>query len=193
MREDLPREQPPQIEVIIAALESLEHARVVRRVDDCRHCREVLRGGPQERGTADIDLLDHVVGRDVGPRGGLAKRVQVHHDQADVLDPGLLDLPLMLRQIPPGQNPAMHGGVQRLDASVEHLRHPREVRDVANGQTARPQRGGGPAGRDQLPLQPDETSREFDQASLVGDGQKRDRHEAQLLSRMMGRRPVRPP
>ena len=48
-----------------------EHARVVGRVDQHRHVGPVLGRGAQHRRAADVDVLDRVFQRAVGPRGGL--------------------------------------------------------------------------------------------------------------------------
>ena len=45
------------------ARQLLEHARVVRRIDDHQHVAEVLRRRAHQARTADIDLFDQVVER----------------------------------------------------------------------------------------------------------------------------------
>jgi hypothetical protein len=72
-----------------------EHLRVVRGVDDDEHVTEILRGGTHHARPADVDLLDEIVERHVGPRRGLHERVEVHDDEideADAVGPGGLEV-----------------------------------------------------------------------------------------------------
>src|SRR5688500_19105768 len=52
----------------------------------------------------------------------------------------------------------------------------RHLGDVANGDTRVAKRRGGPAGRDELPVERAQASRELEQAGFVGDGEQRTWH-----------------
>ena len=73
---------------------------------------------------------------------------------------------------PPREEPAMHGRVQRLHTSVEHLGKLRDVGDVAHGDLRLAQRARRAAGGDELPATLVQSAGELEKAGLVGDGKK---------------------
>ena len=74
----------------------------------------------------------------------------------------------------------MNDRVQRLYAAIEHLGKMRYFRDVANGNTRVAQCVGGPASRDDLPIQLTQAARELDQAGFIGNGEQCAGHEQTL-------------
>ena len=63
-----------------------ERARVVRGIDEHGDARVVLGGGPQHRGTPDVDVLDRVLVAAVRARNGLGERIEVDDEDVDRLD-----------------------------------------------------------------------------------------------------------
>ena len=103
----------------------------------------------------------------------LLKRVQIDHHHVDRLDPVLLHRGHMLLVPADVQNAAVHLGMQRLYAAVQHLRKSGQIADVAHTESGLAQRARRPAGRDQLNVVRDQGAGELDQAGLVGYGEKR--------------------
>ena len=71
------------------------------------------------------------------------------------------------------QNAAVHLGMQRLHAPVQHLRKAGQVADVAHTESRLAQRARRPAGRDQLNAVRGQRAGKLDQAGLVGYGEQR--------------------
>ena len=141
-------------------------------VDDDGDRRVVLRGGPHHRRAADVDLLDALVGaRARGDR--LGERVEVHHDQVERRDAELLELGDVLGLAAVGQDPRVHGGVQRLHPAVQALGEAgdlldRRDRDAGLGDPAR-----GGAGAHQLDAGRGQPGGQLLDAGLVVDAQQR--------------------
>jgi hypothetical protein len=133
----------------------------------------VLRGCPDHRRSADVDLLDELVERDVGSLRGSGEWIEVHDDDLERRDPGLDQRFSMFRIPSVGQNPCVDARVKRLDPAVEHLGEAGHRRDVRHGKVPVAQGSGRSAGRDELETEADEASAEFGEAGLVGDGQQR--------------------
>ena len=149
-----------------------QHVGVPGRVDDDGDRRVVLGGGAHHRRAADVDLLDALVGRRA--RGhGLGERVEVDHDQVERRDAELVELGDVLGLAPVGQDPRVHGGVQRLHPAVEALGEAgdlldRRDRDAGVGDPAR-----GRAGAHQLDAGGGEPGGQLLDAGLVVDAQQR--------------------
>src|SRR5215213_4252832 len=129
-----------------------------RRGDD-RHGPEVLRGGPQHRGSSDVYLFDSLLlGSAAGD--GLLEWIEVDTDQvyrADILLDELLYV-VWVSEI--GEDAAVDLGVQRLDPPAEYLgraRHLGDGDDLDSGLRERPRC---PPGRDDLEPHPGEPPRE---------------------------------
>ncbi len=80
----------------------------------------VLRGRPDHRRPADVDLFDALVDARAGV-DGFAERIQVDDDQFERRDPELLERRGVLGFAQIGQQAGMHSRVQCLDPAVEHL------------------------------------------------------------------------
>ena len=122
---------------------------VVGRFDHGGDTRMILRGGPDHRGTTDVDLLDAVVYGRPGRDGG-AERVEVHDDQIEGLDAQLLQLVEMTGQPGVGEQPAVDLGVQRLHPTVETLREAGDLLDLLHRQAGLGDRRRRIAGGDQV-------------------------------------------
>ena len=86
-----------------------------------RHYRDevmVLRGGADQRRSADVDVLDAFV-IDGALRRRRLERVQIHHDQIDRRDAMLRHLCHMFRQIAPPKDAAVDLRHERLHPTVE--------------------------------------------------------------------------
>ena len=76
-------------------------------------------------------------------------------------------------ELPIRENPAMHVGMQRLDAPLQHLRKARQLVNGDNRQSCVLERLGRPASRDQLHPTRRQRLRQLDDSGLVGDGEQR--------------------
>ena len=83
MRERLCREPSFQLVRHRGLLEGSEHRVVVGSVDDHDDPLVILRGGPQHRRSADVDVLDGLGVRDAGARDRRFERIEVHHEHVD--------------------------------------------------------------------------------------------------------------
>ena len=172
VREHLLRQHELGGALDLAGLQLGEHARVVHRVDDDRHVLPVLRRGTQHRRAADVDVLDRVFQRAVGPRGGLRERVEVDDQEVDRRDAVLLQRRHVRRQIAPREQAAVDARVQRLHAAVEHLGKAGDLGHFGDGQAGLGEQLGGAAGGQQLDAGAVQFARELDDAGLVGDGEQ---------------------
>lgn len=123
-----------------------EDAAVPRRAGDDGHGRVVLGGGTDHRRTADVDLLDALVGRRA--RGdGLAERVEVDDDEVERLDAELGELLTVAVEPQVGEDARVDLRVQGLDAAVQALGEAGQLLDLGDGDAGRGDlRGGGPGG-----------------------------------------------
>jgi hypothetical protein len=89
-------------------------------------------------GPADVDVLDGLRERRAA-RDGLLERVERDDDQVDRRDPVRLERGHVLGDGPPGQDPPVHLGMERLDPAVQHLGKARELGHVADRHSGVPQ------------------------------------------------------
>ena len=83
--------------------------------------------------------------------------------------------------VAPGEDAAVHLGMQGLHPPVEHLGKAGVVGDLGHLEAGVPQELGGAAGGDQRDAEAGEAAREFDDPGLVRDAEERlldDGHEA---------------
>ncbi len=132
------------------AAQGLQDPLVLPGPADDAHVAGVLRRGPQQAGTADVDHLDRLLKRAVRPGHRVLERVQVHDHQVDRPDPLLGKLPHVLRVVPVGQNGRMDPRMQRLDPPVQHLREAGDILHQSDGDARVRQVPGRPAGREDL-------------------------------------------
>src|SRR6185312_6998778 len=67
-------------------VDRVEQRLVILRVHHHQHVEEVLRRGAHEAGTADVDLLDEIVERNIWSPRRFRKRVQIDDYDIDRLD-----------------------------------------------------------------------------------------------------------
>jgi hypothetical protein len=134
---------------------------------------EVLGGGADEGGTADVDVLDDLGEAGIGIGGGLLKGIEVDDDHVDGLDAvggGLVAMGLIAAHV---EDAAVDFGVQRLDAAVEHFGEAGEVGDLAHGEAGIAQGFRGASSGNQLDFMASETLREIHEAGFVRHAQQR--------------------
>ena len=161
----------------VPPLESSDHDRIIIGIDDHDHVAVILRGGAQHRRPTDVDLLDRLLERHVGPRDRFAERIEVHRDQVDRRDTVLGQRGAVAGMVTAGEQAAMHLGVQRLHAAVHHLGETGDLLDREDGNAGLAQRVGRPASRHDLPVEGGELAGEVHEAALVGDREQRP-HQA---------------
>ena len=152
--------------------EVVQQRLVVRGVHEHVHERVVLRGGADHRRAADVDVLH--ARREVGARSHrLAERVEVDGDDVDVPDVVLLHGGDVRVHVPAREDAAVHGGVQRLDAPVQHLGEIRHLVHRGHSTPAASSGFRGPPGADHLVPELRQARGEIGHAGLVGDGDQR--------------------
>ena len=107
----------------------VEHRPVAISTDHDTDRLEVLRGRPDHRRAADVDLLDHVVGGR-SARDRLPEGVEVHDDEVEGIDGVLAELRHVVLVAAIGEQSRMDLRVERLHAPTQHLRRPRHFRDL---------------------------------------------------------------
>ncbi len=123
---------------------------VVGRRGDDGDVFEILGGGANHRGTANVDVLDDFREGDARFSGGFLEGVEIDHDHIDGLDAMSSGLIAMAGVFAAEENAAVNFGMQRLNAAVEHLRKAGERGDVADGKAGVAEGPGSAAGGDQL-------------------------------------------
>ncbi len=129
----------------------------------------VLGGGADHRGSADVDLLDGLVGAGTGG-DGLGERVEVGDHQVEGRDPELLELLDVGGQSPVGEDAGMHHRMQGLHPAVQAFGEAGDLLDRGDRQAGVGQPLGGGTGGDQLDTGRDQRPAEVFQSGLVIDG-----------------------
>ena len=135
MFERLAREAEAKLPRGAAALIDLrDHRAIVGWRYDNEYVLEVLGRGAHQARTADVDLLDQRVERRVRIRGGLHEGIEIHDNQIDQDYPVRRCRREVVRTPAPGEDTAVHQGVQCLNAPVHHLGESRDLGDADDGQ-----------------------------------------------------------
>ena len=117
--EGLAREIPVRaLRELAGRLQFLAERGVVGGIGDDGNIAEVLRGRPDQRGSADVDVLDELVERGSVAGGGFLERVQVHDDHVDRRDPVIFQGTAMVGIRAYGQDASGDVRMQGLDPSV---------------------------------------------------------------------------
>ena len=133
MFERLAHQREPKVERRTAgAIQLFDDPRVILGVDDHEHVAEVLGGGPDEAGTADVDLLDQVVEGGIGIGGGLGERVEIDDHQVDRADALGGDGGQVVGPVAAGQDARVDRRMEGLDPPVHHFRKARDVGDAGH-------------------------------------------------------------
>ncbi len=145
-----------------------KQALVILDLDDDRDALMVLRGRPDHRRPADVDVLDTRVV--TGPlQHRRLERIEIHDQKIDRRDSVLAGGLVVLGVATDGQQPAMHARMQRLHAAVHHFRKAGQLGNVSDGKTGRLQRRRRAARRDDLDAVRSQGGRERNETGLVGD------------------------
>src|SRR5206468_9188745 len=119
----------------------------------------VLRGGSQDRGAADIDLVQkHSAG--LPRRRMLAERVEVDDDEVDRLDALALELLAMHRVVAAGEQRGVNLRVQGLHAATKKRGLTGDILDRARRDALGGERGACSVGGDELPSEVLQSARE---------------------------------
>jgi len=134
-----------------------EEAPIVGRVHRDRDARVVFGRRPDHSRPPDVDILDGGGGGGGwGSGDGGAEGVEVDGQDVDRPDSRLFDCAHVRRVPPHREQAAVHGGVERLDAAVEHLREPGDRVDRGHRHARGGEGGRGAAGGQNLVAQRDE-------------------------------------
>ncbi len=124
----------------------------------------VLRRGAHHGRPADVDQFDRGIG---------AKGIEVADDEVDGRDVVFGEGREVLGLGPVGQDARVEPGMQRLDATVQHLGKAGHVGDFQVLDAGRAESRGRAAGGDQLDAVSAQSRSEFDESGLVPDAQQR--------------------
>ncbi len=163
--------QPRRVGHAVPTAHLFDHRVVVGGVDDDGDARVVLRGGADERRSADVDEFDQVGFGTSAAAQTLFERVQVHDDEVEQLDAVRLDL-LRVVGVVGGQDSAMDLRMERLHPAVEDLWKARDAGDVGHVHALVAKRLGGPAGAHDFDVEVQKGARKRRQAGLFADGQQ---------------------
>ena len=106
-------------------------------------------------------------------RSGLLKGVEIHHHHVDGDDTVLGHGGLVGWVVTNVQDPAVHLGMQRFDAAIEHLGKAGEIGDVLDGESGIAQCACRAARRDEFHAVICQRATEFDQSGLIGNAEQR--------------------
>ena len=138
--------------------------------------REVLRGGAQERRSADVDQLDRVVLGRVATVSGRREGVEVDAHDVERLDVVLVECAAIVLPVASREDARMDAWVERLHAPAEHLGGLRDRLDGRDVDSLLAEEGSRSPGRDDLESEGREFARELRDARLVVDAQERATH-----------------
>ena len=114
----------------VVGLQFFDQSGIIGDAGDDGDVFEVLGGGADHGGAADVDVLDEMAEGDAGLGGGLLEGVEVDDDHVDGLDAVRGDGGLVFAIAADVEQAAVDLGVEGLDAAVEHLGKAGEVADV---------------------------------------------------------------
>jgi hypothetical protein len=142
--------------------------RIVGRACDDSDVFEILGGGADHGGPADVDVLDEMTEGDIGLCGGFLESVEVYNHHVDGSDAVGGYGRLVIGVAALVEEAAVDLGVQRLYAAVEHFGEAGKIADVFNREAGFAEGACGTAGRDQLDPEAGERLGKFNQAGFVG-------------------------
>ena len=145
-----------------------EQAGILRGVGEHRHIAPVFGRAAHHGRATDVDVFDRVFQRAVGACHRGFKRIKVHHQHVDGVN-ALLGQGLHVGgHIAPRQQTAVHVGMQRFDAAIEHFGKTRAFGDLGHGQAGLGQQACGTAGGDQAHTKCVQPLGQFDYTGFVG-------------------------
>ena len=113
----------------------------------------VLRRGTEQRGTADVDLLDRVVPVHVEPPNGPLERVQVHAHEVDRLDAVRLEIGDVLGDVAPCEDASVNRWMQRHHPVSQNLGEARHLLEPRDGDPGLGEQVSGAAAGEQLEVE----------------------------------------
>ena len=129
----------------------------------------VLGGGADQGGTADVDVLE--AGGEIGTLGHRRlEGIEVDGEQVDGRDPVLVHGRLVRGIAPDGEETAVDGRMEGLDAAVHDFRKAGVARHLGHRDTGVAEGLRRTAGRQDLDVLPGEKTAELDQAGFVRNG-----------------------
>jgi hypothetical protein len=149
----------------------VEHGGIVIGFDDHGHVGVVLGRGTDHRRPTDVDVFDAVVVIRA-PGDGRLEWIKIHHQEIDRLDVVRLHRGGVFLVGADRQQPAMHTGMQSLDAAVHHLGKTGKIGNVGNIQPRILQCLGGATGGNEVDAEPGQLPGEIDKPGLVGNRQQ---------------------
>ena len=158
------------------AIEFRQDLGIAGRADDNEHVAEVLGGGADQAGPADVNLLDQIVEGNPRLRRSLDERIEVDAHEIDQADAMRIGRGEVFGMRSAREDAAMNLGVQRLDAAVHHLGKAGDVRHVAHRQAGVGQGPRRPAGGDEFEATLGEAAGKVDEAGFVGNTENRSGH-----------------
>ncbi len=156
----------------VGAFHFLDDCGVLRHAGDNGDIFEVLGGGTDHGGAADVDVFDEVAEGNAGQGGGLLEGIEVDDDHVDGLDSVRGDGGFVLGVATNVEQASVDARVQRFYASVEHLGKAGEIADVLYGQPSLAQRACRAAGGDQLDAEAGENFGQINEAGFVGHAEQ---------------------
>ena len=129
--------------------------------------------GPDQRRSADVDLLDRLLVGHVVPADGRLEGVEVHRDEAERVDLEPFEGLLVVLVVAPGEDAGEDPRVERLDPAAEDLRKSRVASHVSHRHARLGEEPGGAAGADDLHVGVDEPAGKVDHAEFVGNRDQR--------------------
>src|SRR5206468_3184932 len=142
----------------LAGLQGCDYPGIIIGVDDDDDIVVVLRRRAEHRRTADVNLLDRLLGRDPRLGDGLPEGIQVDRDQVDRGDAVFYERGPIARVSAAGEQAAVHLGMQGFHATVHHLRKTGDLLDRDDGHARLAERLGGAARRYDLPPERDQVA-----------------------------------
>ena len=167
MFEGLDREVESQRRRQTAAVQRVDDARVVVRVDHGRGVAVVFGGGAQQRRAADVDVLNRLLQPAFRLGHGFLERIQVDRDQVDARD--VVRLQRRVVDAAPRQQAGVNFRVQGFDPAVQQFREAGVVGHFHDRDAALAQLPGGAAGGEDFHAEARQRAAEFHHAALVGD------------------------
>ena len=122
---------------------------VIGRVNYYGHRRKVFGGRPEHCGAADVNVFQSVVQGCAGLADGCRKGVEVDRHQVDGSDAVVRQFVLVGRGIAPGEQAAVDGGMQGLDAAFQNLGEAGDIGYLPHGDAGGGEGAVGAAGADE--------------------------------------------
>ena len=133
---------------LAAALDFCRDGSVIGGIGYDRHAFEILGGGTNHGGAADVDIFDQFFSGDAGLARGSRERIEIYHHHVDGGDAVIGDLLQILGQAAAVQDSPVDFGMQRFHPSAQHFRPAGDLRNVAHREPSIAQQTRGATGGD---------------------------------------------